>query len=47
MSTLAEQIAREHVLYRATEGGGKGIYGQPLEVYVGYACECGWATTNS
>src|SRR5690606_3888983 len=31
---LAEQIAREHVLSRATEDGGKGVYGQPLEVYV-------------
>lgn len=47
MTALSDRIAAEHVLYRCTENGGPGVYGQPVEVYVGYQCECGWTTTDS
>lgn len=47
MSEVSDRIAAKHVLYRCTENGGTGVYGQPLEVYVGYECECGWTTKDS
>ena len=47
MSALSEKVAAEHILYRCTEDAGTGVFGQPVEVYVGVECECGWTAKDS